>query len=58
MTVCSLKIQGGLEFADRHTSIDAPYFEGPARILVSTTDILPTEMRASRISFSEHRGEA
>lgn len=37
--------QGGLEFVDRHTTIDAPYFEGLGGVLISTTDILPTELR-------------
>lgn len=46
-----LTTQGGLEFADRHTSIDAPYFDGPGGILVSTTDILPTELRKSGSHF-------
>lgn len=29
---------------DRHTTIDQPSFEGPGGILISTTDILPTEL--------------
>jgi len=37
--------KGGLEFVDRHTTIDQPYFEGPGGMLISTTDILPTELR-------------
>jgi alpha-aminoadipic semialdehyde synthase len=36
--------QGGLEFVDRHTTIDQPSFEGPGGVLISTTDILPTEL--------------
>lgn len=35
---------GNLEFVDRHTTIDQPYFEGPGGILISTVDILPTEL--------------
>jgi len=51
---CDLKVsyrydcvnrKGGLEFVDRHTTIDQPYFEGPGGMLISTTDILPTELR-------------
>ena len=38
-------VQGGLEFIDRHTTIGSPYFEGPGGMLISTTDILPTELR-------------
>jgi hypothetical protein len=38
-------MQGGLEFVDRHTTIDAPYFVGQGGVLISTTDILPTELR-------------
>ena len=37
--------QGNIEFMDRHTTIDSPYFEGPGGILVSSIDILPTELR-------------
>lgn len=29
---------------DRATTIDTPYFEGPAGILINTIDILPTEL--------------
>ncbi len=29
---------------DRATTIDTPYYEGPAGILISTVDILPTEL--------------
>ncbi|KAL7421814.1 hypothetical protein Q5752_003585 [Cryptotrichosporon argae] len=39
---CDLK--GGLEFVDRHTTIDSPSFEGPGGVLVSSTDILPSEL--------------
>ena len=39
---CDLK--GNLEFVDRHTTIDKPYFEGPGGMLISTVDILPTEL--------------
>lgn len=38
-------LQGGLEFVDRHTTIDDPFFVGPGGVLISSTDILPTELR-------------
>ena len=34
---------------DRATTIDTPYFEGPAGILISTVDILPTELGESAL---------
>jgi alpha-aminoadipic semialdehyde synthase len=42
-------IEGSLEFVDAHTTIDQPYFEGPGGILVSSVDILPTELRESTL---------
>lgn len=39
---CDMK--GNLEFVDRHCTIDEPHFVGPAGILISTIDILPTEL--------------
>ena len=41
--------QGNLEFMDRHTTIDQPYYEGPGGIVISSIDILPTELRASEL---------
>jgi hypothetical protein len=43
------RLQGGLEFVDRHTTIDSPYAEGPGGILISTIDILPSELRTCRL---------
>jgi hypothetical protein len=37
--------QGGLEFLHRTTTIDEPHWEGAGGILISSTDILPTELR-------------
>lgn len=37
--------QGGLAFVDKHTTIDAPFFEAAGDVLVSSIDILPTELR-------------
>lgn len=37
-------LKGNLEFVDRHTTIDRPYYEGPGGMLVSVVDILPTEL--------------
>lgn len=42
---CTLTFQGGLEFLTKHTTIDDPHWKGPGEILVSSTDILPTELR-------------
>lgn len=39
---CDMK--GNLEFIDRHCTIDLPHYVGPAGILISTVDILPTEL--------------
>lgn len=39
------KVQGGLAFVDKHTKIDAPFFEAPGGVLISSIDILPTELR-------------
>ncbi len=36
--------QGGLEFVDRHTTIDRPFFETQG-VMISSIDILPTELR-------------
>jgi len=44
-------IKGNLEFVDRHTTIDQPYFDGPGELLISAVDILPTELPADA---SEH----
>jgi hypothetical protein len=38
-------MKGALEFMDRATSIDSPCFTGPGRMLIGSTDILPTELR-------------
>nr|XP_019046253.1 alpha-aminoadipic semialdehyde synthase [Kwoniella bestiolae CBS 10118]OCF25183.1 alpha-aminoadipic semialdehyde synthase [Kwoniella bestiolae CBS 10118] len=38
--------EGGLEFVNQFTTIDEPYFEGPGGILISSIDILPTELAA------------
>jgi hypothetical protein len=40
-------IAGNLEFVNQHTTIDKPYFEGTGGILMSSIDILPTELRES-----------
>lgn len=37
-------IAGNLEFVDRHTTIDNPYYVGQHGILISSIDILPTEL--------------
>ena len=44
-------LHGGLEFLDRHTTIDEPYWEGPGGLLISSTDILPTELRECLTTF-------
>ncbi|RXK35397.1 hypothetical protein M231_07341 [Tremella mesenterica] len=44
-------LHGGLEFVDKHTTIDQPHFIGPGGVLISTTDILPAEMP---IEASDH----
>ncbi|ODO08112.1 hypothetical protein I350_03696 [Cryptococcus amylolentus CBS 6273] len=36
--------KGGLEFVDQFTTIDNPHYEGPGGILISSIDILPTEL--------------
>ncbi|WVO16236.1 hypothetical protein L204_103907 [Cryptococcus depauperatus] len=36
--------EGGLEFVNQYTTIDNPLFEGPSGILISSIDILPTEL--------------
>ncbi|WVR06970.1 hypothetical protein IAU60_004007 [Kwoniella sp. DSM 27419] len=38
--------EGGLQFVNEFTTIDKPYFEGPNGILISSIDILPTELAA------------
>ncbi|ORY32502.1 putative Saccharopine dehydrogenase [Naematelia encephala] len=47
-------LKGNLEFVDRHTTIDQPYFEGPNGILVSVVDILPTELAADASEHFSH----
>ncbi|WRT66305.1 uncharacterized protein IL334_003260 [Kwoniella shivajii] len=38
--------EGGLEFVNQFTTIDQPCFKGPGGILISSIDILPTELAA------------
>ncbi|WVQ99333.1 hypothetical protein IAU59_006466 [Kwoniella sp. CBS 9459] len=38
--------EGGFQFVDQFTTIDEPYSEGPNGILISSIDILPTELAA------------
>ncbi|WWD17363.1 hypothetical protein CI109_101804 [Kwoniella shandongensis] len=46
--------EGGLEFVNKYTTIDEPYFEGPNGMLISSIDILPTELAADASAhFSE-----
>ncbi|KAK4684901.1 alpha-aminoadipic semialdehyde synthase, partial [Tremellales sp. Uapishka_1] len=50
----SCDIGGGLEFVNQHTTIDKPYYEGSGGLLVSTIDILPTELpREASEHFSQ-----
>nr|XP_019010907.1 alpha-aminoadipic semialdehyde synthase [Kwoniella pini CBS 10737]OCF49688.1 alpha-aminoadipic semialdehyde synthase [Kwoniella pini CBS 10737] len=42
--------EGGLEFVDQFTTIDNPYFEGPGGMLISSIDILPSELAADASS--------
>ncbi|WVQ82294.1 hypothetical protein IAT38_004422 [Cryptococcus sp. DSM 104549] len=46
--------EGGLEFVSQFTTIDKPFYEGPNGILISTIDILPTELATDASThFSE-----
>ncbi|KAK8864339.1 hypothetical protein IAR55_001586 [Kwoniella newhampshirensis] len=46
--------EGGLEFVKKYTTIDERYFEGPNGMLISSIDILPTELAADASAhFSE-----
>ncbi|OCF43182.1 alpha-aminoadipic semialdehyde synthase [Kwoniella heveanensis CBS 569] len=38
--------EGGFQFVNKFTTIDEPYCEGPGGILISSIDILPTELAA------------
>ncbi|WWC89390.1 uncharacterized protein L201_004313 [Kwoniella dendrophila CBS 6074] len=38
--------EGTLEFVNQFTTIDQPYYEGPGGMLISSIDILPTELAA------------
>nr|XP_018263129.1 alpha-aminoadipic semialdehyde synthase [Kwoniella dejecticola CBS 10117]OBR85287.1 alpha-aminoadipic semialdehyde synthase [Kwoniella dejecticola CBS 10117] len=38
--------EGGLEFVNQFTTIDEPYFQGPGGMLISSIDILPSELAA------------
>ncbi|WVF71526.1 hypothetical protein IAT40_006334 [Kwoniella sp. CBS 6097] len=38
--------EGGFQFVNKFTTIDEPYFEGPGGMLISSIDILPTELAA------------
>ncbi|ORX36707.1 Saccharopine dehydrogenase-domain-containing protein [Kockovaella imperatae] len=37
-------INGNLEFMDRSTTIDQPYYDGPGGVMISSIDILPSEL--------------
>ncbi|KAI9639515.1 Saccharopine dehydrogenase-domain-containing protein [Dioszegia hungarica] len=48
-------LEGGLEFMDRITTIDDPFCVGPGGILISSTDILPTELPADASAYFSSR---